>query len=133
MDAQAVKTLTDLLLTTENLLIMIAAWFAIVIARKASPGVFRRPILVRLLPVLPTAITVGLIWVPGLRPDMPWGATLVLGIVLGWGAGQIHKVLAQTVLGRDDRIHGLKATAPRDPSEPESPPVDPPSIRPPGT
>lgn len=114
--SQAVQTLTDLLLTPENLMIMVAAWFLVVIARRAAPAFFTRPFMVRMLPVLPTFLTLGLIWIPGLRPtDMTIGATLVLGLILGWGASNVHKILSQTVLGRDERIAHTK-----DPVEPQS-------------
>jgi hypothetical protein len=117
MEVSGVKTLTDLLLTTENLLIMIASWFLVIIAKRAAPKFFERPFMVRMLPVLPTFIAVGLVWIPGLRPDMEWGATLILGVVLGWGAGQVHKILSQTVLGRDTRIAPSASQATSKPSE----------------
>lgn len=127
--SQAVQTLTDLLLTPENLMIMVAAWFLVVIVRRAAPDFFTRPFMVRMLPVLPTFLTLGLIWIPGLRPtDMTVGATFVLGLILGWGASNVHKVLSQTVLGKDLRIHNGAPAAPADPKpaseESASPPPD---------
>lgn len=104
METEAVKSLSDLLLSTENLIIMVAAWVIISSARKIVPKFFEKSLVARLLPILPMAITCSVVWLPGLRPEMGWGATLLLGVVLGWGAGQVHKVVKQTFLGEDKAI-----------------------------
>jgi hypothetical protein len=112
MEEQAIKTLSDLLLTKENLIIMVASWFLIAVAKRVLPNLFKKPFMARILPMLPMVLCMGLIWLPGLRPPTAWGATLVTGIVLGWGVGQLHKVLAQSVLGKDEVIKNGKKPPP---------------------
>lgn len=58
----------------------------------------------RLLPLAPLLLCAAAVWVPGLAPaDLSSLDRIVLGIMLGGTAGQTHKVITQTGLGRDSR------------------------------
>jgi hypothetical protein len=117
MEAQAMQSLTDLLLTWQNLVIMVGAWFTVHLIRKFFFKSFKKPALARLLPILPVVFCEIYVWLPGLHPvttsmvdgkavetPMAWGATLVMGLVLGWGVGHLHKTVMQSVLGKDASI-----------------------------
>jgi len=119
MEQQALNALSKILLTPQNLGIMVASWTIIAVSRRMFPSLFKKPIMIRLLPVLPILLCMALLWLPGLRPaGVEWGWMLILGILLGWGTGHLHKILKQTVLG--DKI--LKA-----PEEPEEKPEEKPA------
>lgn len=109
MDTKAIEALSNLLLTKENLAVMVAAWTILSVSRKMFPKLYQKPIMARLLPVLPMALCMAMLWLPGIRPvGVDWGWMLILGIVLGWGVGALHKVLKQTVLGQDAIIQNGK-------------------------
>ena len=112
MEAQALTALSKMVLTPHNLGIMIAAWFLIAMSRKIFPVFYAKSVVIRLLPLFPMLLCMALIWLPGLAPKgATWGWKLVLGILLGWGVGHLHKVLKQTVLGKDVYIEGKKVQA----------------------
>ena len=95
----------DVMIRYENILIMAATWILISVLGRVLPKWRETAAGARLLPIAPFACTSGLVWLPGLRqPEAAWGELLVLGIVLGWGSGHIHKLLLQSVLGRDAHI-----------------------------
>jgi len=109
MDAKAIEALSSLLLTKENLGVMVAAWTILSVAKKVLPGLFKKSVMARILPLLPMVLCMGMVWLPGIRPKgVDWGWLLVLGVVLGWGVGSLHKVLKQTVLGQDALIQAKK-------------------------
>lgn len=101
MEAQAISALSKILLTPQNLGIMIAAWFLIALPKRMFPEFFATPIMKRLLPLMPMLLCMALIWLPGLRPkNVEWGWMLILGILLGWGVGHLHKVIGRSILGQ---------------------------------
>lgn len=109
MDAKAIEALSNLLLTKENLAVMVAAWTILSVAKRVLPGLFQKSVMARLLPLLPMLLCMAMVWLPGIRPEgVDWGWLLVLGVVLGWGVGNLHKVLKQTVLGQDALIQNEK-------------------------
>jgi hypothetical protein len=128
MPDKVVDTLLDLLLTKENLIIMIASWFLVYIWARVWPELFRKALMVRLQPLLPILLCEALVWLPGLRPAMQWGSTAVLGIVLGWGIGHMHKIGKQSILGNDSRLDAVAdAAAPVVPDQPPAPPTNKPA------
>lgn len=116
MEAQAISALSKLILTPENLGIMVASWFLISISRTMFPNFYAKPVVIRLLPVFPLVLCMMFIWLPGLTPEgTTWGWKIILGIVLGWGVGHLHKVLNQTVLGKSASLEKAAASKKPDP------------------
>jgi len=101
---------TDLLWRLESVLIMAAVWVLMSAAKKVFPDKMQLAIVARVLPLIPIALCSGAVWIPGLAPDgIQVGPRIMLGVVLGAGAGQAHKILKQTGLGRDSAIEKPKA------------------------
>lgn len=95
----------EIMLRYENLLIMLAAWIAVGIVGKVLPKFAAHSIGARLQPLAPFAFTMGAVFLPGLIPaGTGIGERLMLGLILGWGSGHTHKVIKQTVFGKDSRI-----------------------------
>lgn len=108
MEQTALKTLTDILFTQENVIIMVATWVLISTARKMVPTFFGKRWVIRFLPAAPILICSALVWMPGLRPDMGWGGVVLLGVILGWGSGHMHKLVSRTFLGSDLAVPNSK-------------------------
>jgi len=91
----------------ENLLIMLGATIVVGLIGKLIPKLSSHPIGARLQPLAPFVFTMGFCWIPGLLPEASSGGErLMLGLILGWGTGHVHKILKQSVFGEDDRIRG---------------------------
>ena len=91
---------TDLLWRLESVLIMAAVWVLMSAAKKVFPDKMQLAIVARVLPLIPIALCSGAVWIPGLAPSgIEVGPRIMLGVVLGAGAGQAHKILKQTGLG----------------------------------
>jgi hypothetical protein len=100
---------TEILWRLESLLTMAAVWVLMSAAKKTIPKVMQNPLVIRLLPLVPIALCSGAVWIPGLAPaGIEAGPRIMLGVVLGAGAGQAHKILKQTGLGRDPAIEEKK-------------------------
>ena len=107
MEAKALEMLSKMILTPENIGIMVSAWFLIALSRRVFKEFFKRLIMQRILPLLPMLLCMGLVWLPGLSPKgTTWGWNIILGIVLGWGVGHLHKILSRTVFGKSIFING---------------------------
>jgi hypothetical protein len=91
------------LLRTEHLLIMLAVWVLIWLARRLMPELDRSAVFVRLLPALPIVGCFALVWLPGLVDGVP-GEKALLGLVLGAFCGHAHKLAKQSIFGNDRRI-----------------------------
>ena len=101
---------TDLLWRLESVLIMAAVWVLMSAAKKVFPDKMQLANVARVLPLVPIALCSGAVWIPGLAPSgIEVGPRIMLGVVLGAGAGQAHKILKQTGLGRDSAIEKPKA------------------------
>jgi hypothetical protein len=101
--------LTDLMWRLESLLIMSAVWALMGAAKKVAPKFMQHAIVARLLPLVPIALCSGAVWIPGLVPaEMQIGPRIMLGVLLGTCAGQSHKILKQTGMGKDTAIESKK-------------------------
>lgn len=95
----------DLLWRLESLLTMGGVWVLMSAAKKTAPKIMNTPIAARLLPLVPLALCSGAVWLPGIAPEgIELGPRVMLGVILGSGAGQAHKILKQTGLGKDEAI-----------------------------
>ena len=104
---------TDILWRFESLLTMTAVWVLMGVAKKTLPKVMAHPFMIRLMPLLPIALCSGAVWIPGLAPEgIAIGPRIMLGVVLGSGAGQAHKILKQTGLGKDSGLAAPKEPKP---------------------
>lgn len=113
-------TLTEILLRRESVLLMGATWALLETLHKALPDrVTGNPLLVRAAPLFPLALCSLGVWVPGLLPaSAPIAERVLTGVILGYATGHSHKVLTQTILGRDKRIPARKRKAlPADPEK----------------
>jgi hypothetical protein len=96
-------------LMAENLLIAAAVWVLLSAFTRAFPKLKAHKVWARLAPVLPIVLCSGAVWIPGtVDPELGIGSRIVLGIVLGALAANGHKILGQTILGKDERIKGGK-------------------------
>jgi hypothetical protein len=100
--------LTDLLLRPSSLYLMGAVWVVMETAgRMLPPKVTANQVYLRVLPLVPILLCSAAVWIPGIISDpLSPSSRVLVGIILGWGAGQVHKIFMQTVLGRDPRMAG---------------------------
>jgi len=100
------------LIAPENAAIL-AIGFAVmtVLIKVAPPGLGEHNLFVRLLPVLPVPICMGLVWIPGLQAvaNMGIGDKLSVGAAIGCGMVFTYKIWSQTIRGKDERIDKAKA------------------------
>lgn len=88
------------LLTPQNVMVCAAAWAIIQMLSKGIPEVFTSKLALRLKPVASMVLCTALCFIPNVQPpDISAANKVLLGIVLGAFAGQVHKILKQTVLG----------------------------------
>lgn len=82
-----------------------------VLIKLAPPGLDENSLYVRLLPVYPVPLCMGIVWIPGLSATaaLTTGDKIALGAALGIGLAWSFKVWRQTVLGKDERIEKAKA------------------------
>lgn len=102
METQA---FTDVLYRWENIATMVGVWVFVHTLYRAAPTFAKSTLGATLQPLMPLAITQAAVWFPGLQPDdMRWGARVMLGLVLGFGAAHAVKIVKQTILRKDPRI-----------------------------
>lgn len=100
--------LIDYLMRLDNLLIVAAVWVLISVVNRCFPRMRQTKAYARLAPALPVLLCSAAVWVPGAAdPNLGIGSRIFLGIVLGAVVANAHKLLGQTVLGRDARISGM--------------------------
>ena len=101
------KTLVDLIFRPENLALVVGVWSIISGMAKAFPKLAKRRVWARVQPLLAPALCIAaMLWLPGLKAaeGLSIGDRIVLGLVLGFAVGQVHKLIKQTWLGKDERI-----------------------------
>lgn len=103
MEAGA-SQLIAIVLAPTNLAIIVGVWVLLTTAQRVGPEVFARPLMVRLLPVLPLVLCIAALWLPGITAPATIGERVLLGLLLGAAVGHAHKLLVQTGLGRDARL-----------------------------
>ncbi len=101
--------LIDYLMRVDNLLVVAAVWVLISVVNRVFPKLKAHRVYARIAPALPILLCSAAVWIPGTAdPELGVGSRIFLGIVLGALVANAHKLLGQTVLGRDDRIKGGK-------------------------
>jgi C4-dicarboxylate transporter len=102
--------LVDILMRPSNLILMTAVWALIGSLKKAAPELNNSAAFARVAPLLPIVLCIGAMWIPGVEHEsMGVGERILLGCVLGFAVGHVHKLTRQTFLGKDERI-GVKQT-----------------------
>ena len=98
--------LSGLLLTQANILLMAAVWAVIQIVRRAMPTkIFKSQLWVRFEPLAALVLCSAGVWIPGQQLATQSAADRVLiGLVLGFGVSQLHKVFSQSIFGQDSRL-----------------------------
>jgi hypothetical protein len=98
--ANPVLDLVGFVATIPNLLICVAVWSIIQTVTKLAPKIFESSIALRAKPLAAILFCVGACFIPSVQPvDMTAGNRILLGVVLGTFAGQVHKILKQSILG----------------------------------
>jgi hypothetical protein len=95
---------TKLMIRYESLMITSAAWVIIQALYRVVGAVANHPLLVRLKPMLAVVLSIGMAFLPSFRLGA-WDETLLYGITLGSLTGLGQKIIKQTLLGKDYRIH----------------------------
>lgn len=121
----AADILVQLLLRQENLYLMVAVYALLTTIQKVlPPGLNEHHLAVRLQPLYPMILCSIGVWIPAQQPpDMSAGSKVLVGLILGWACGNLHKVWKQTVRGKDARIDAYRerkrvaAGTPTDPPE----------------
>ena len=104
--------LIDYLMRVENLSVAVAVWIVLSVVNRIFPKLKAHPVYARAAPALPIVLCSVCVWIPGIAdPTLGVGSRIMLGIILGAVAANAHKILGQTVLGKDDRIRNGKAKA----------------------
>jgi hypothetical protein len=97
--------LIDHLMRVENLSIAVAVWVLLSVTLRVFPKIKRHRLWARLAPAAPILLCSAAVWVPGVVDDsLSIGSRIVLGVLLGAISANAHKILGQTVLGKDERI-----------------------------
>ena len=106
----ASDALVALLMRQENLYLMAATYALLTTIQKVMPpNMGDHHLSVRLSPLYPLILCSIGVWVPGQQPvDMSAGSKVIVGIILGWACGHLHKVWKQTVQGKDSRIESAR-------------------------
>lgn len=94
---------TDMLVRYDTLMITGAAWAIIQAVQKGFPKLADHAIAQRLKPGASIVLCTALAYLPQWQVGS-WDETLLYGIVIGGSLGQGHKILSQTVFGKDRRI-----------------------------
>lgn len=95
------------LLTYQNVLVIIAAWFAVTTLRKMFPRFFVERWGSRILPVLPAIVCQILVWATvQWQPEASAGERVLLGLVLGAFTANAHSILRR--FGLQELIPGLR-------------------------
>ena len=104
----------EILLRYENSLVMFATWILVGLVYKLIPWVKKNSLAARLQPLAPIVVSSGLVWIPGTMPvDSGIGEKILLGIILGFASGSVHKMLKQGLLGEDSRVKPRDAPVPQ--------------------
>lgn len=97
----------EILVRYENVLVMGATWIVVGLLYKLVPWFKTAPIGARFQPLMPVVLASGFVWIPGAMPAATGiGERIMLGIILGFSCGHMHKVLKQSGMGDDKRING---------------------------
>ncbi len=110
----------DVLLSYQNVLVVIAAWTLITISKKVVPEFFSSQAGGRILPVLPVLVCEALVFATmSLQPEMFMGERALLGVVLGTLTANVHTLAKR--FGLHDLVPALRdpeeKVAPAEPSE----------------
>jgi len=92
----AANVLLAIVIKTENIVVVCSVAIAITTARRVLPELFARPLVIRLLPLLPLMLCTAALWIPWVGAPAGAGARALLGCLLGSFVGQAYKVLRQT-------------------------------------
>ena len=98
--------LSGVLMTQANILLMAAVWAVIQVVRRAMPTkIFKSQLWVRFEPLAALVLCSAGVWIPGQQLATQSAADRVLiGLVLGFGVSQLHKVFSQSIFGQDSRL-----------------------------
>lgn len=96
------------LLSYQNVLVIIAAWFAVITLRKMFPTFFKETVAgQRLLPVLPIVFCQAAVWITlSWQPTASWGERVLLGFVLGALTANAHTIFKR--FGLHDYVPGIR-------------------------
>lgn len=82
------------LLSYQNVLLILAAWNLIEVAKKLWPSFWRGKVGSKLLVLMPMLVCQALVWATARwQPESTWGEKLVLGLVLAFMTAHAHDVL----------------------------------------
>jgi hypothetical protein len=114
------------LLTPQNIGMSAGLWLVLEMLRRLLPGLFQGGAFNRLLPILPETVGAAAYWlIPSLAaPNATLGERLLIGIVVGTGSSKVHKLISQSLLGKDSDIRAAKAAKAKKPTEGEAAKVD---------
>lgn len=113
METTSTLDLVGYIATLPNLLICAAVWSCIQLVTRTWPQYFATKLALRIKPFAAVVICVGLCLMPGVQPaDLSSGNKVLLGVVLGSFAGQVHKVIKQSIFG-----HGVERKAHKEKDE----------------
>ncbi len=105
METEAAKTLMDTVLEPANFAVVVGVWVIITTLHKMIPELKGRGWWARLQPVLPLVLATAAMWMPGVaQASMTFGDKVLLGLLLGFAVGHVHKMVKQTGMGKDERI-----------------------------
>lgn len=101
----------DILLSYQNILVVIAAWTLISILKKVVPEITKNKWGKRILPVLPVLVCEALVFATmAMQPDMHLAERALLGVVLGTLTANVHTIAKR--FGLQDLVPALREAAP---------------------
>lgn len=101
---QGAGQLIAIVLKPENLAVILGVWIVLTTAQRVLPELFAKPLVVRLLPLMPLVLCIAAMWMPGVAAPPTVGERVLLGLILGFAVGFVHKLVKQTGLGQDARL-----------------------------
>jgi hypothetical protein len=97
------------LLTYQNVLVVIAAWFILETLKKLAPDFWRGKVGQKLIVLMPMVICQALVWVTVTwQPETSPGERIVLGLVLAFLTAHAHDVLKRFGLHKYVPVLGQK-------------------------
>jgi len=101
-----------LIMRPENLITVLGVWILLDAFRRSVPKASTSGLYARLVPWMPLVLCIAAQWLPRVGiVDAALGDKVLLGLVLGFAVGHAHKLIAQSVLGKDERIKPLEPGA----------------------
>jgi hypothetical protein len=88
----------------QNMLLVVSVWVALATFKAMFKRAAKSRLYARIAPLLPVLLCSAGVWIPGVADDHTIGTRIMLGVILGAITANSHKILKQSIIGKDERI-----------------------------